>query len=156
MNKFLFSSTILAAFFMLSSCVPQKKFEELSGQHAKCQEENTRLKTENLDITSKSNELLAKLSAANKAVADLGNDTSSIGMSLRKYTKLHGDLNKVYEKLIELNVRHEEAAIVGYLIGTKNLIELNGYRLIDHDARTDQTASRVSDRCMACAAPAES
>ena len=42
----------------------------------------------------------------------------------------------VYEKLIELNVRHEEAAIVGYLIGTKNLIELNGYRLIDHDART--------------------
>jgi chemotaxis protein MotB len=103
MNKFFSTCSFFAILFLLSSCVPQKKFEELSGQHTKCQEENARLKTENLDVSSKNTELLAKLTEAKKTALTLSNDTTTAGISLRKYAKLHGDLNKVYEKLIEQN-----------------------------------------------------
>ena len=42
----------------------------------------------------------------------------------------------VYEKLVSLKTRHHEAAIVGYLMGIRNLVELKYPRLIDQDVRT--------------------
>jgi chemotaxis protein MotB len=101
MKKTISAFYLLILVLCMNSCVPQRKYEELLGQHTKCQDENTRLKTENQDINTKINELQAKLIEVNKAIAVLEKDTTSMGMSMRKYAKLHGDLNKVYEKLIE-------------------------------------------------------
>ncbi len=91
------------ALSLLSSCVPQKKFEELSSKSKLCEDENARLKTENQDVTSKNSEIATKLSEAMKTCESLSKDTTSGGVALRKYTKLHDELNKTYEKLIEHN-----------------------------------------------------
>lgn len=95
--------SLLLVLLFLNSCVPQRKFEELSVKSKLCQEENSRLKTENQDVSSKNNELIVKLSESVKASESLSKDTSDIGAALRKYTRLHGDLNNTYEKLIEQN-----------------------------------------------------
>ncbi len=115
LNYLISLSSIL---LFLSSCVPQRKFEELTTKSILCQDENSRLKTENQDVTSKNNELISKLSESVKACESLGKDTSDIGSALRKYTKLHGDLNKTYEKLIEQN----EKLTTGNAEETKKII----------------------------------
>lgn len=103
MKKYSFLILPAVVLLLLSSCVPQRKFEELQTKERLCQDENGRLKIENTDISTKNNELLTKLAEALKDGETLKKDTGSIGAALRKYTQLHNDLNKTYEKLIAQN-----------------------------------------------------
>jgi hypothetical protein len=46
---------------VFSSCVPQKKYNELDGKRKSCEEENTKLKSDNDKFRTQNNELEAKL-----------------------------------------------------------------------------------------------
>jgi len=100
MKKFVL---FLLVFGLTAGCVPIKKFEELQADYDQSQEELSRLKTENTDLSMTLKEIEAERNRLSKSVKGLENDTLSKGKQLRALKRSYEELSDSYALLIENN-----------------------------------------------------
>ena len=81
---------------LLVACVPSRQFEELQSKQKNCSDENTTLKSQNQDITTKLTECTASAVEAKKRLSQLVSDSTRQSNSMTLLTK-------TYDKLIETN-----------------------------------------------------
>ncbi len=100
MKKFVL---FLLVFGLTAGCVPIKKFEELQADYDQSQEELSRLKTENTELSMTLKEIEAERDRLAKSVKGLENDTTSKGKQLRALKRSYEELSDSYALLIENN-----------------------------------------------------
>lgn len=86
---------------ILFSCVPARKFEEVSAKQKKAEEENAQLKMANQDYEAKIIEMKAQIEDITKQVMSLQKDTLLMGTNYRNIDEQYGKLNKINEQLLE-------------------------------------------------------
>ncbi len=92
---------ILSVF--ISSCVPSRMYDEKNTAKLKCEEENTRLKTTNLELTTQKGEMEQSIKDMQREVGYLRTDTSTLGTGNRRLTNLYNELANSYDKLVANN-----------------------------------------------------
>ena len=85
---------------VFSSCVTQKKYNELDGKRKSCEEENAKLKSDNDKFRTQNNELASKVAKYKQQLKNLKQDTTSIGRNYRRIASSYKDLNKNYNDLL--------------------------------------------------------
>ena len=109
----------------LFSCVPARKFEELSAKQKKCEEESAQLKTSNQKLETACNEMKVQIGDMEKRLIGLRNDTTILGNSLRIKISQHGQLTANYESLLAQNKQFiagsasENKKLIGQLQSTQ-------------------------------------
>lgn len=93
----------LLVFGLTAGCVPIKKFEELQANYDQSQEELSRLKAENSELSMTLKEIEAERDRLAKSTKGLVADTTSKGKQLRALKHSYEELNDSYELLIENN-----------------------------------------------------
>lgn len=96
----IYASSLLIG-VVLFSCVPARKFEEVSEKQRKAEEENARLKTANQDFEAKFIETNAQIADISKQITGLQKDTLIIGTNYRNLTDKYDKLNRVNEQLLD-------------------------------------------------------
>jgi len=91
---------------LFSSCVTQKKYNELDSKRKKCEEENAKLKSDNDKFRTLSNELAGKVAKYEEQLKNLKQDTTAIGRNCRRIAGSYKELNKNYNDLL---VKHQKA-----------------------------------------------
>jgi chemotaxis protein MotB len=87
----------------LISCVPQRQYQDVKDKHKKCEEENSALKTQNQDCSTKLTELTDQMTDVKRRITNLQNDTSIQGKSLRLTSNNYDKLYQTYELLLQKN-----------------------------------------------------
>ena len=96
-NKLVWST--MAIIVLLSSCVSQRKFDDLTAEKDRIASQNDKLKKD-LDEKYK---LLADLSQVNTENKALNNELAEVKRSLEGLNKTHADLKSSYEKMLAQN-----------------------------------------------------
>ncbi len=109
---------LFVASTILSSCVTSKKYKELQSKRDLSEKENSQLKDENRDLTTRNTEYSAKVARYNQQIKSLLQDTTDLGKKLRTLSTYHKSLNKNYEDLLAQN----QALISGNQIETKKIL----------------------------------
>lgn len=91
---------LLAMAVMATSCVPSRMYDELKTSKNRCEEENTKLRAENLEFTTRKKEMDQTLSEQERELKQLRTDTTAIGQANRRLTNLYNELSNSYEKLV--------------------------------------------------------
>lgn len=86
---------------LFSSCVTQKKYNELDSKRKNCEKENAKLKADNDKFRTLSNELAGKVAKYEQQLKNLKQDTTSIGRNCRRIAGSYKELNKNYNDLLE-------------------------------------------------------
>ena len=86
--------------FAISSCVPSRMYDDMNTSKVKCEEESSRLKASNLELSTKNSELNQNVKELQREMGYLRSDTASLGTGNRRLTSLYNDLTNSYEKLI--------------------------------------------------------
>jgi len=110
--------TVLAVSIYLTSCVPARQFEDLQKKEKTCQDENSKLKSDNQHLTTTNTELASQVEDLQKRISNLVKDTTEGGSSNRRLTGLYNELMKSYDKLLGNN----EKLLAGNTEETKKLI----------------------------------
>jgi len=97
------SLILISAISLLASCVPSRMYDELKAGKSRCEEENSKLKAENLEWNTNKEELTRSVQDLQRENTMLKNDTSSCGLASRRLTSLYNELSNSYEKLLENN-----------------------------------------------------
>lgn len=103
----MYTSTVKTYIFLsligvlLFSCVPARKFEEVSAKQKKAEEENTQLKTVNQDLEARVIEMKAQIEDITKQMMSLQKDTLFFGRNYRNMTEKYDKLNKINEQLLD-------------------------------------------------------
>jgi chemotaxis protein MotB len=84
---------------ILSSCVTKKKYLEVENARKNCEQENTALKNQNIDLTTQVNEMQSKLLSLGSQNAQMARDSAATGQELRNLKDQYNRLNKSYEDL---------------------------------------------------------
>ena len=92
---------ITLAFFIISSCVPMKKFQELETQYNECQEESARLRKENENLLISGTEMAAEIEKLRKQLADMEKEMSRHTEEYTALEKRYNELNESYTLLVE-------------------------------------------------------
>ncbi len=104
MNSFKKTLLVLSTLTItVTSCVPSRMFDELNTNKLKCDEENARLKAENLEYTTKKGEMELTIKDLQREVNYLRNDTSTLGTGNRRLNSLYNELTTSYERLVANN-----------------------------------------------------
>ncbi len=90
---------------LLAACVPARQYDELKARKGNCDEENSKLRSENATYSTKNAELTSTLAELKKEKEKLEQDTLNLGTAQRRLTSLYNELNGSYEKLIANNDR---------------------------------------------------
>src|SRR5665213_3527143 len=134
------NSTIIVLCFgmfilFLSSCVSMKKYNELQSKENQCETDNSNLKSQNMSLQNTVDEQTAAIDDLKKRKAELENDTSNLGTSLRKEQDLYAQLNSNYndlmashEKLIS-GKNAENKKLIGQLQSTQEDLQLKEDKL---------------------------
>ncbi len=88
---------------LLTSCVSLKKYREIETTHKSCVDENTGLKSANLEYSTKINEQTALLDKLKKQNTALLTDSVKMGSKFRDITAKYQDLNLAYDSLLSNN-----------------------------------------------------
>ena len=124
MKKTLYISVISA--FILASCVPARKYQELESKQKECSDELDKLKSRNADLETLATEQHEKVVDLSERVSRLKGDTTLLGKSLRMK-------EKQYDKIDALNQRIQlqlESLQKGSAIENQRLMaDLNATRL---------------------------
>ncbi len=88
---------------LLTSCVSLKKFREMETTHKACVDENTGLKSANLEYSTKINEQTALLDKLKKQNSALLTDSVKMGSKFRDITAKYQDLSLAYDSLLSNN-----------------------------------------------------
>ncbi len=86
---------------ILFSCVPARQYQELKEKNQKCEDERISLKDRNEALNVKVTEYESKLSELEKQIKGLVNDTTVIGISLRKLTSQYDKINELNDELLK-------------------------------------------------------
>ncbi len=89
----------------LASCVPARQYDEMKMRKATCEEENSKLRTENTGFSTQNKELTASNTDLLREKQKLEADTTTLGNAQRRLTGLYNELNDSYEKLLRNNDR---------------------------------------------------
>jgi chemotaxis protein MotB len=109
------------------SCVPSRQFDDLKKKEQTCQDENSKLTSENHDLNTKITELTGSMEKLKSDLSIMANDSMKRGEDYRRLNSLYTELMKSYEKLLSNN----EKMLAGSNEETKKLLaQLN-------EARTD-------------------
>ena len=124
MKKILYVSIISA--FILASCVPARKYQDLESKQKECAEELDKLKSRNADLETLATEQHEKVVDLSDRVSRLKGDTTLLGKALRMK-------ERQYDKIDVLNQRIQsqlEALQKGSAIENQRLMtDLNATRL---------------------------
>ena len=124
MKKTLYVSIISS--FILASCVPARKYQDLESKQKECAEELNKLKTRNADLETLATEQHEKVVDLSDRISRLKGDTTLLGKSLRMK-------ERQYDKIDALNQRIQsqlEALQKGSAIENQRLMtDLNATRL---------------------------
>ena len=88
----LYLTTVISIIFLVSSCVPSKKYNELLDREKTCTEELAKYKKMSLDYESLAKELELKFDLANKELIGLRKDTAELGEQIRLSKRSYGVL----------------------------------------------------------------
>lgn len=94
---------IVLSVSVLASCVPASKLDDMTARKDKCEEILSNTRAENLELTTKNNELNTLLIDLKRDKSGLEKDTSESGLAYRRLTSLYKELNDSYEKLLTNN-----------------------------------------------------
>lgn len=106
--------------FVVVSCVPHRKFEELESQKERCEEERRRLKSENESLTTSNNEMEQRINRLEEINAMLVRDTTVKGNAYRTLTLQYDKINELHQQLIE----NEQRLRLGADAETRKALEL--------------------------------
>ena len=95
----LFASIIL----LFNSCVSMKKYNELEATHKNCTDENTSLKSKNLEYFTLITEQTANLDKLKKQNDQLVADSLKLGTQFRDLSRKFQALNDAYDTLVNKN-----------------------------------------------------
>ncbi|HMT27988.1 MAG TPA: OmpA family protein [Bacteroidia bacterium] len=87
----------------ITSCVPSRMFDDMKSSKLKCEEENSRMKAEQLAYTTEKEEMRLKIKDLERDVNYLKTDTSTLGTGNRRLTSLYNELSNSYDKLVANN-----------------------------------------------------
>jgi len=85
---------------ILASCVPNRKFMEVSQKQEECERENEQLRLENERLSTDINEFDTKYNVAERKIDALKSDTSVMGNSLRILRKQYDKINALNDQLL--------------------------------------------------------
>ena len=101
------TSRLLAIVLIVSvgftSCVSSKKYKELLGKRDSIEQENSQLKDENRNLRTSNNERGSLIAKQEKQLANLIEDTTSLGRNYRNMQGRYTGLNKNYQDLLAQN-----------------------------------------------------
>lgn len=100
LNILVFSVSLILLFIGYS-CIPARQFEDMKAKKTQCETENSQCKSDLQTIKTQNTELTSSNSTLSKQLQGLKNDTSVIGMNLRRMTVTYDQLNKTYELLLQ-------------------------------------------------------
>ncbi|MCK5857353.1 MAG: OmpA family protein [Bacteroidales bacterium] len=86
---------------IFSSCVTQKKYNELDGKRKSCEKENAKLKSDNDKFRTQNTELASKVAKYKQQLKNLKQDTTDIGRNYRRIAGSYKELNKNYNDLLQ-------------------------------------------------------
>ena len=90
---------------LFTSCVPSRMFEDMKTNKLKCEEENSKIKAEQLELQTKQIESDRVMKEIQQEIKFLRNDTTTLGTGNRRLTVLYNELTSSYEKLVANNDR---------------------------------------------------
>ncbi len=85
---------------VLFSCVPARQYQDLKTKSQKCEEERTLLKDKNNELNVKVTEFQSNIDEMAKQIKGLINDTTVVGISLRKLTSQYDKINELNDELL--------------------------------------------------------
>ena len=85
----------------LPACIPARQFDDMKGRYNKSEDENNRLKAENLSLETKNKEFGITTADQKKKIEQLQNDTTDMGIKTRRMIDLYEKLQESYDKLIK-------------------------------------------------------
>ena len=109
---------LLAFMFLIGSCVPAKRYNELLEKEKQCSEELEMYKTKALDYEAEAMTLGARVEVLGKDVTKLKADTASLGHK-------HRTLLAKYDKLVQINETLENNYDKLRLSGAKDVAKLH-------------------------------
>ncbi|MFN3341450.1 MAG: OmpA family protein [Flavobacteriales bacterium] len=89
---------LLALYF--TSCVPQRKYEELEAKYKSCDQELTKLRDSSRQAIDAYKELSSQHERLKKATDALGRDTSILGASYRQMKEQYDKINKLNDEIM--------------------------------------------------------
>jgi len=101
------------------SCVPSRMYDDMNTSKMKCDQENGRLKAENLELNTQKTELSQTIKDLQREANYLRNDTTTLGTGNRRLTNLYNELSISYDKL----VANEEKLMASNQGETKKIIQ---------------------------------
>ncbi|MGB6037610.1 MAG: OmpA family protein [Cryomorphaceae bacterium] len=90
----------LLAIIFLVSCVPNRKFMDVSQKQEQAERENEQLRKENEQLSTEVNEFNTKYSVAERKIDALKSDTAVLGNSLRILRKQYDKINLLNDQLL--------------------------------------------------------
>lgn len=104
-KKFLNLVGVITVITALASCVPARQYDEMKMRKATCDEENSKLRSENTNYSTQNKELTSSVADLRREKEKLETDTTTLGTAQRRLTSLYNELNDSYEKLLRNNDR---------------------------------------------------
>lgn len=101
---------IMALVFVVFSCVPGNKFQELKSEKERCGEERDALKAKNEELASQNKEFNAQMKRFQEENDNLKRDTSIKGSAYRTLTTQYDKINDLYQTLLENTEKLREGA----------------------------------------------
>jgi len=101
---------LFAGMLYLPSCIPARQFDEVNGRYKKCENENSRLKAENLSLETRNKDLQASTTDQKKRIDQLMIDTTNMGANFRRTNDLYAKLEDSYDKIIKNDDKLSTAA----------------------------------------------
>lgn len=93
-------TVVLLSAILLFSCVPARKFQELQDRNKICETDRESIKNANKDLNVKVTELTSNVSELKRQISGLLNDTTVMGLTLRKMTKQYDRINQLNDELL--------------------------------------------------------
>lgn len=101
---------LLLVFSIVVSCVPNRKFMDVSQKQEECEKENEQLRKENERLSTDVNEFSTKMSVADRKIDALKSDTAVMGNSLRILRKQYDKINALNDQLLSKSASLREGA----------------------------------------------
>ncbi|HBF88547.1 MAG TPA: flagellar motor protein MotB [Bacteroidales bacterium] len=101
MSKYFNLIIVIIIVGTIVSCVPARKFQELKEKNNSCEDERAELKTKNKELSESATELTSQLNDLKKQNGGLVNDTTVLGLSLRKMTRQYDKINTLNDELLD-------------------------------------------------------
>jgi chemotaxis protein MotB len=93
-------TAFMAITLILSACVPNRKFMDMSAKHQACERENEELRRNNEELSTRIKEFDTNYAVAERKIDALKSDTAVLGNSLRILRKQYDKINALNDQLL--------------------------------------------------------